>query len=204
MTNQRNGVRKWLDDGFEQVFGPAGWWPLAQERHLEGYRAGVGEFEPESAIAELVLAFVQHVGSGPGRRGLGRRVNATGPDKGRVEPRARNEAGVAHDYRPAVLEKQRYAVEAERDAVLAAAEQGPAELGPGAGIGMDRGAAVERGKLVEPDGDAWPPLRAAPSGEKVAYLIHNLIKVEVPGNQVGKGGAAAGHGDVEPTAPGQA
>jgi hypothetical protein len=158
---------------------------------LERYRTGVGELEPETSVAELVLTLVQQVGFGPGRRGLGRRVNAAGPDKRCVESRVRYEARLTDEHRPAILEKQRRAVGAECDTVVAATEQDATELRSGTGIDLNRGTSVERRKLVEPDRTSCRHFPTTPGWKDVAQFLHNLVEIQMSGNEIDEGRAAA-------------
>jgi hypothetical protein len=57
--------------------------------------------------------------------------------------------------------------------------------------------------FVESDGIPVPRFRGAPGRKEVAQPLHNLIEVQMLGNQVGECGVAAGHGDLEPAAPDQ-
>jgi hypothetical protein len=55
-------------------------------------------------------------------------------------------------------------------------------------------------EFVEPNSVPTSRFLTEPGRKKVAQLLYNLIKVQMFGNQIGKGGAAAGHGDLEPAA----
>ena len=116
-------------------------------------------------------------------------------------PVAGDRPGVGGDDRGPVLEEERDAVEAERQAALAGLEHQPALAGPGAGEDLDRDVTGQARLAVEPDFVRWLLATCGPArGEQPEQGLGDLVEVEPGGNRPDERRLAAGATDVVATA----